>query len=106
MSCTFRRHVENKTSAADRLFEDANTTLLPGLGAWFRPLIGKAQYTKGGVDAAKAAALKQAAYLEGVLADKTFLVGHRITLADIFVASALARGAEFVRPPAPAFRFL
>ena len=43
--------------------------------------------------------MKQAAYLESYLADKTFLVGHRITLADIFTASALARGFEVVRTP-------
>lgn len=84
-----------------RFFAGANITLLPSLGAWFRPLTGKAQYTKGGVDSAKAAVLKNAAYLEATLADKTFLVGNRITLADIFVASVLARGFEFVRLPLP-----
>lgn len=71
--------------------------LLAGLGAWFAPLIGRIPYNKGAVENAKAAELKQFAYLEKTLADKTFLVGNRITVADIYVASVIIRGLGLVR---------
>ncbi len=75
----------------------ANVALMAGgLGPWFRPLNGSLPYNKAGVEAAKAYTLKQLNYLEAFLADKTFLVGERITIADIFVASVLARGFELV----------
>ena len=38
--------------------------------------------------------------LENHLADKTYLVGHRITLADITVASALVYPYKFLLDPA------
>lgn len=74
----------------------ANSSLLVSLGGWFRPVAGKAPYNKLAVEAAKAATLKNCSYLEACLADKTFLVGHRVTIADIFVASCLCRGFENV----------
>ena len=81
----------------------ANTHFLPTIGAWFGPLLGRVSYNKLAVDAAKAKVEVLSAYLEKTLADKTFLVGDRISIADIFVASALTRGFEFVRrlPPLP-----
>lgn len=96
----------NKTGLAGVTKEDAasvlqwtawaNIHLLVNLGGWFRPLSGKVPYNKTAVDAAKATVFKLCAYLEKCLSDKTFLVGHRITLADIYVASVLVRGFEFV----------
>lgn len=74
----------------------SNFHLLKSLGGWFRPLAGKAPYNKGAVDAAKAEVHAQAALLEAALQTRTFLVGDRITLADIIVASFLGRGFEFV----------
>ncbi|GAA6038060.1 hypothetical protein JCM8097_007524 [Rhodosporidiobolus ruineniae] len=74
----------------------ANADLLPALGAWFRPLSGAAPYQKPAVEAAKAKALKHLAYLEDVLATRTFLVGERVTIADVHVASVLFRGFENV----------
>ncbi|GAA6019331.1 hypothetical protein JCM10207_001263 [Rhodosporidiobolus poonsookiae] len=74
----------------------ANADLLPSLGAWFRPLTGAAPYQKPAVEAAKAKALKHLEYLEKTLATRTFLVGERITLGDLFTASALFRGFENV----------
>lgn len=74
----------------------ANITLLPSIGAWFAPLLGRKPYTKQGEEAAKTALFKQTDYLEKALATRTFLVGDRISIADIFVASVLTRGFEFV----------
>ncbi|GAA5856095.1 hypothetical protein JCM8547_002977 [Rhodosporidiobolus lusitaniae] len=74
----------------------ANADLLPSIAAWFRPLVGAVPYQKPAVEAAKAKAVKHLEYLEKALATRTFLVGERVTLADIFVASALFRGFENV----------
>ncbi|GAA5930955.1 hypothetical protein JCM10213_003954 [Rhodosporidiobolus nylandii] len=74
----------------------ANSDLLPTIAAWFRPLVGAAPYQKPAVEAAKAKALKHLAYLEKTLSTRTFLVGERVTLADIFVAAVLFRGFENV----------
>ena len=60
------------------------------------PLAGRGQYNKLTTEAAKADFLKIATILETKLLTKTFLVGERITLADIFVAAILGRGFETV----------
>lgn len=77
----------------------ANSSLLLGLAGWFRPLIGAAPYNKTQVETAKTSLLAQTTFLEQALATKTFLVGDRFSLADVFVASALTRGFELVRFP-------
>lgn len=51
------------------------------------------------VEASKAKFLAGVAVLEKTLATKTFLVGERITLADIFVATSVSRGFAEVRFP-------
>lgn len=63
---------------------------LMSLYSWFLPLVDSSRpYLKPTVEAAKAKALKSLDYLEKVLADRTFLVGDRITLADLHVYSVL-----------------
>ena len=74
----------------------ANTEVLPKLGAWFRPLIGRDPYNKKSVDTAAAATEQAVTVLEQHLVNNTFLVGERLTLADIFTASIISRGFEFV----------
>lgn len=74
----------------------ANTEVLPNLGGWFRPLIGRDPYNKKNVDDSSKAALAAIHVLEQHLLVHTFLVGERITLADIFTASLIARGFEYV----------
>ncbi|KAL4872029.1 hypothetical protein BDV12DRAFT_162900 [Aspergillus spectabilis] len=69
----------------------ANAELLPSFGAWFRPLLGLDPYNKKNVDEASKAALKKLAVLNTHLTANTYLVGERITLADIFTASLLLR---------------
>ncbi|KAE8388808.1 hypothetical protein BDV23DRAFT_158112 [Aspergillus alliaceus] len=69
----------------------ANSEVLPRFGAWYRPLLGSDAYNKKNVEDASKAALKNIAVLEKHLTANTFLVGERITLADIFAAGLLAR---------------
>ncbi|KAJ5932917.1 hypothetical protein N7516_007406 [Penicillium verrucosum] len=68
-----------------------NTEVLPKFGAWYRPLLGLDGYNKKTVDEAAKSALKVVSALETHLTANTYLVGERITLADIFGASLLTR---------------
>ncbi|RPB05799.1 eEF1-gamma domain-containing protein [Choiromyces venosus 120613-1] len=74
----------------------ANSEILSNLGAWFRPLIGRDAYNKKNVDAAQAGTLRVVGVLEKHLLIQTFLVGERLTLADLFVTSIIARGFQYV----------
>ena len=73
----------------------ANMEVLPPLGAWFRPLTGRDPYNKKAVDDAQKKATKAVSVLEEHLLVHTFLVGERITLADLFTAGIVARGFQF-----------
>jgi elongation factor 1-gamma len=73
----------------------ANGEILPPLGGWFRPLLGRDPYNKKNVEESQKAALKAVHVLEEHLLTHTYLVGERLTLADIFTASIIARGFEF-----------
>lgn len=73
----------------------ANTEILPPLGGWFRPLVGRDPYNKKNIEDSKAAAVKAVHALEEYFLTHTYLVGERITLADIFTASILARGFQY-----------
>jgi elongation factor 1-gamma len=59
-------------------------------------LIGRDPYNKKNVEIAQEKALKAVRILEGHLALNTFLVGERLSLADIFAASIVSRGFMFV----------
>ncbi|KAH8888755.1 eEF1-gamma domain-containing protein [Thozetella sp. PMI_491] len=72
-----------------------NQEVLPKIGAWSRPLRGLDPYNKKAVDDAAAAAQKAVSVVETHLLSNTFLVGERITLADLFAVSIIARGFEF-----------
>ncbi|BFZ57303.1 elongation factor EF-1 gamma subunit [Savitreella phatthalungensis] len=75
----------------------ANTEILPTIAGWFAPLIGRSPYNKKNVeDAEKRFNTVVGPYLEKYLANQTYLVGHRLTLADLVVAAHLARGYEYV----------
>ncbi|KAL4941432.1 hypothetical protein BDV06DRAFT_236044 [Aspergillus oleicola] len=69
----------------------ANSELLSSFGSWFRPLLGLDPYNKKNVDEASKAALKKLGVLNTHLTANTYLVGERITLADLFTASLLTR---------------
>ena len=55
-------------------------------------LAGVKPYNKAVVETNKTKALEHLEYLEKTLASRTFLVGERITLADLFVAITLSFG--------------
>lgn len=74
----------------------ANSELIPNIGNWFRPLLGRDPYNKKNVDEATKTTLKAIHTLEQHFLIHTFLVGERITLADLFTASLIARGFEYV----------
>lgn len=73
----------------------ANTELLPGLGGWFRPLIGRDPYNKKSVDDSQARTGANFKALEEHLTVNTYLVGERVTLADLFTAAIASRGFEY-----------
>lgn len=72
-----------------------NTEVLPKLGAWYRPLLGWDPYNKKGVEDAAKGAAKVISVIEEHLLHSTYLVGERITLADLFAASIISRGFQF-----------
>ncbi|KAF1947483.1 hypothetical protein EJ02DRAFT_333727 [Clathrospora elynae] len=73
----------------------ANTEVLSPLGGWFRPILGRDPYNKKNVEDSQKAALKAVHVFEEHLLTHTYLVGERLTLADIFAASILARGFQY-----------
>jgi len=73
----------------------ANSEVLPSLGAWFRPLIGRDPYNKKNVDDAQKATAANIATLESHFLVNTYLVGERLTLADLFAAGIISRGFQF-----------
>jgi elongation factor 1-gamma len=74
----------------------SNSEVLPPIGNWFRPLIGKDPYNKKNVEDAKAIASKALAALENHFLVNTWLVGQRLTLADLTLASQISRGFQYV----------
>ncbi|KAL7625489.1 elongation factor EF-1 gamma subunit [Parahypoxylon ruwenzoriense] len=72
-----------------------NTEVLPKLGSWYRPLLGWDPYNKKAVDDAAKGAAKAVSIVEQHLLNNTYLVGERITLADLFAASIISRGFQF-----------
>lgn len=73
----------------------ANAELLPRLGGWFRPLIGRDPYNKKNVDDSMKATQANIAVLEDHLLVNTYLVGERLTLADLFTVGIISRGFQF-----------
>lgn len=74
----------------------ANHEILPSVAGFFRPLIGRDPYNKKSVDDYMKASYKAVDVLEKHLLLNTFLVGERMTLADLFAVSTLSRGFEFL----------
>merc|ERR1712080_448035 len=72
----------------------SNSELLPQISAAFTRLTGAAPYNKKIVDDALAQADKVAAIYESRLADFTYLVGERLSLADLFSAVHFVRGFD------------
>lgn len=74
----------------------ANSEVLPALAGFFRPLIGRDPYNRKSVDDSQKASYKALGVLEQHLLANTFLVGERITLADLFAVGVISRGFEYL----------
>ncbi|CAG8539117.1 3905_t:CDS:2 [Paraglomus brasilianum] len=74
----------------------ANVEIAPYVKTWIEPILGKASYNKPAHNQAVDNLKKSLTSLEKVLQKKTFLVGERITLADIAVSSALYSAFKMV----------
>ncbi|KAF2104157.1 hypothetical protein NA57DRAFT_29693, partial [Rhizodiscina lignyota] len=74
----------------------SNTELLPALGGWFRPLVGRDPYNKKSVEDHRITALKNIKVLEEHFLVNTYFVGERLTLADLYVVSQVYRGYQYV----------
>ncbi|KAI9653588.1 MAG: hypothetical protein M1831_005970 [Alyxoria varia] len=73
-----------------------NSEVLPQIANWFRPLTGQDPYNKKNVETSQKSANQALKVLEDHLMINTFLVGERITLADLMVAGFVSRGFENV----------
>lgn len=72
-----------------------NSEVLPALGGWFRPLLGRDPYNKKNVDDSIKATSMAVGVVEKHLLNNTFLAGDRVTLADLFAAGLISRGFQF-----------
>lgn len=66
------------------------------MGGWFRPLMGRDPYNKKNVEDAQKKSNAALKVMEDHLMINTYLVGERISLADIMAASIVGRGMEMV----------
>jgi elongation factor 1-gamma len=72
-----------------------NTEVLPTLGGWFRPLLGRDPYNKKNVEDSQKSALKAIGVVEEHLLHNTYLVGERVSVADLFAVGIISRGFQF-----------
>ncbi|KAG4304354.1 hypothetical protein PORY_002329 [Pneumocystis oryctolagi] len=70
----------------------ANTDLITSLANWVHPLTGRSAYVKKTVDHNQAETERLCKYVDDFLLERTFLVGERLTLADIVMAAHLTPG--------------
>lgn len=74
----------------------AESEILPYSSAWVYPLLGIMQYNKNTVERAKDDTKRALNVLNQHLLNNTFLVGERISLADIVVFSNLLNAYKYV----------
>ncbi|XP_031618053.1 elongation factor 1-gamma [Contarinia nasturtii] len=74
----------------------AESEILPYSSAWVYPLLGIMQYNKNTVERAKDDTKRALNVLNQHLLNNTFLVGERISLADIVVFSNLLNAYQYV----------
>lgn len=72
-----------------------NQEVLPPISNWFGPIIGREPYNKKNVEDAQKIVLKAVSAVEEHLNLNTYLVGERLTLADIFGTALLYRGFQY-----------
>lgn len=78
----------------------ADSDILPASCTWVFPCMGIMQYNKSQTDRAKEDIKKALEYLNTHLLTKTFLVGERISLADISVCCTMLNLFKLVLDPA------
>jgi elongation factor 1-gamma len=78
----------------------ADNQILPSSCAWVFPCLGVMQFNKQSTEAAKEAIKAALSILNDHLATRTFLVGERISLADIAVCCNLLQLYQYVLEPA------
>ncbi|KAI5961016.1 TEF4 [Candida pseudojiufengensis] len=74
----------------------ANTELLPTEAKVFKPLTGQSPYNKKQIDEGNAYLDTVNGIFEERLANFTYLVGERLTVADLLAATFYVRGFEFL----------
>jgi elongation factor 1-gamma len=72
-----------------------NSEVLPALARAYMPLLGNEPYNKKNVEDAFKAGEKAVSIAEAHLANATYLVGERLSLADFFAASLITRGFQY-----------
>ncbi|XP_058126962.1 elongation factor 1-gamma [Anopheles ziemanni] len=77
----------------------ADNELLPAVQSWVFPVIGIVPYNKNNVERAKEDLRRGLAVLNARLLKQTFLVGERVTLADVVVFTTLLHAYEHVLDP-------
>lgn len=75
-----------------------NSEVQPHLANWFKPLVGRRTYDQKNVETASNSTNEAIAILEKhfLKTDNKFFLGQEITLADLFAASSLSRGFQYV----------
>lgn len=75
-----------------------NSEVQPSLANWFKPLVGRRMYDQKNVETAKKTTNTAIAILEAHLltTGNTYILGHEVTLADLFAVSSLSRGFQYV----------
>lgn len=73
-----------------------NMEVQPSLADWFKPLVGRRVYCKDKFDNAIMITNQAIAVVEAHLRGKQFLATDKLTLADLFAASSLSRGFQYV----------
>ena len=67
----------------------ADSELVPAASNWVLPCLGAMQYNKQATERARDDVRRSLALLDATLATRTYLVGERISLADISVACSM-----------------
>lgn len=73
-----------------------NSEILPNITAAFGPLIGRAPFNKKQVDTSCEYIKKVTATIESHLLNYTYLVGDRVTLADLLLCASYFRGFQYL----------
>ncbi|KAL6237507.1 hypothetical protein BDW75DRAFT_228692 [Aspergillus navahoensis] len=71
------------------------TEILPALGGWFNPLIGRAAFNADSIQRSKDDTLLRLQILDDHLRGRTYLVGDSLSLADLFVLGIVQGAFRF-----------